>query len=334
MLKITKITDQKHFIIDSAVSFGIICTLLYFIGIEDILREFSNINYTYLLCSIVFLILMYFGMTARIYFILSKLHTKAENDSLINRMKFRDLFKMHMVGMLLADFTPARSGYLAVAYGLTKKYNISEEKSVIAILGPQIYDFTLKVIIGTIGIFYLINIYLKIQHAELLFLGTIIIACMIAIMIFLLFSKKFLHFFSFAKKIPVADKILSILEKAQQNSNVIIHEFPVLFFLLIFGWSMKAISWFFVAKALDITLTIDFPQVFAYFFLQPILTTLEFVPSPTLAGLGLSEGGGILVFSIFGISAAKAASFIFLARMKTIIVNVFAIKETLSLIRS
>ncbi len=125
-----------------------------------------------------------------------------------------------------------------------------------------------------------------------------------------------------------------MFEKAQQNSNVIIHNFPMLFILLIFCWSMKAISWFFVAKALGITLSVEFPEVFVYFFLQPLLTMLEFLPSPTLAGLGLSEGGGVLIFSIFGIDAAKAVSFVFLTRVKTIIINMFAIGEALSVIKS
>lgn len=324
MLDIKKITDQKHLILDTTISLAIIAAVFYFIGIDSILREFGSINYPILIASAGFLVLMYLGMTARLHLVLSELGVKA---------RFRDLFKMHVVGMLLADFTPARTGYFAVAYGLTKKYRIPEEKSMVAVMGPQIYDFMLKIIVGTAGILYIIKAYVKLEHSEILLLGAAGMGVMIAVMALLLFSPGFLKFFSFARKMQLADKVLSIFEKAQQNSHVILHHFPSLMFLLLFTWTMKSISWFLVAKSLGITLFIDFPEIFAYFFLQPVLTILEFIPSPTLAGLGLSEGGGVLVFSAFGIGAAKAASFVFLARVKTILVNLPAIKETLSLMR-
>ncbi|VVB98503.1 Lysylphosphatidylglycerol synthase TM region [uncultured archaeon] len=325
MIDIKKITDQRHLILDTAISLAIVAVVFYFIGVDAIVREFSHLNYLYLLVSAGFLVLMYVGMTARLHLVLSELGVK---------LRFRDIFKVHVMGMLLADFTPARAGYFAVAYGLTKKYKVPEEKSMIAVLGPQIYDFMLKVVVGTAGLFYLLNTYLKISHSEILFLGALVMAGMIAVMVLLLFSKRFLAFFSFTRRIAFADKVLSIFEKAQQNSKVILHHFPSLFFLLMFTWSMKAISWFFVAKALGITLFVDFPEVFAYFFLQPLLTLLEFIPSPTLAGLGLSEGGGVLIFSLFGIGAAKAASFVFLARVKTIIVNLPAVKEAVEVLKS
>ncbi len=325
MLDIKKITDQKHILLDATLSLAIVAAIFYFIGIDNILREFGSINYFYLFLSIIFLLLMYMGMTFRLSMILSELGAK---------VKFFEIFKLHVVGMLLADFTPARTGYLAVAYGLTKKHNVPEEKSIVAVLGPQIYDFITKVIAGSIGMFYLMKTYLKIDSGEVLFAGSLIMASMITVMALLLFSKKFLSFFSFARRIPLADRIISMFGKAQKNSDIIIRRFPALFLILLFTWSAKAISWYFVAKALGITLDTEFPEVLAYFFLQPLLTMLEFIPSPTLAGLGLSEGGGVLIFSVFGIDAAKAASFIFLARVKTTVVNLPATKEALSLVKS
>ena len=322
MLDIKNITDQKHLILDSVVSLAIVAAVFYFIGIDNILREFGSLNYAYLLISAFFLILMYVGMSARLNLILTELGV---------RLKFWDIFKMHVVGMLLADFTPARTGYFAVAYGLTKKHGVPEEKSIVAVMGPQIYDFILKVVVGTAGMIYVLNTYLKFDHSEILFLGAFGMVGMIGVMILLLFSKKFLTFFSFVRRIPFADKVLGLFEKAQQNSKVLLHHAPSLLLILLFCWSTKAISWYFVAKALGITLSVGFPEVFVYFFLQPLLTILEFLPSPKLAGLGLSEGGGVLIFAVFGVGAAKAASFVFLARVKTMIVNLPAVKEALSL---
>ena len=320
-----KIISSRSLILDSAISIAIVAVILYFIGIDKIIAEFSHINYLYLALSAFFLVLMYAVMSARLNLILRELGVK---------LKFMDIFRMHVVGMLLSDFTPARTGYLMVAYGLTKKHGVPEEKSTVAVLGPQIYDFMAKVILGTIALTYLLNVYLKMEHSEILFLGAVAMVAMTAVMVLLLFSKRFIRFFSFARHIPFADRILSLFEKAQQNSHVILHQFPKLFVLLLLSWTTKGISWFFVAKSLGITLDTPFPEVFAYFFLQPLLTIFEFIPSPTLAGLGLSEGGGVLVFGVLGVGAAKAASFVFLARVKTIIVNLPSLKDALSLARN
>ncbi|MFA5077761.1 MAG: lysylphosphatidylglycerol synthase transmembrane domain-containing protein [Candidatus Micrarchaeia archaeon] len=321
--------SSKQLILNSVISIAIIAAILYLIGVDSIIAEFSSINFLYLAISVFFLLVMYVVMTARLDLILRELGVK---------LSFWDIFKQHVMGMLLADFTPARTGYLAVAYGLTKKYKVPEEKSTVAVLGPQIYDFMAKVILGTIALFYLLNTYLKLQNGELLFLGAFAMLGMTAVMALLLFSKRFLSLFSFSKNLPFigsfASKILSLFEKAQQNSGVIIRKFPQLFILLLLSWSAKAISWYFVAKSLGITLQTPFPEVLAYFFLQPLLTILEFIPSPTLAGLGLSEGGGVIIFGVLGIGAAKAASFVFLARVKTILVNSPAIWEALSVLEA
>ena len=314
----------KGMLINSAFSLLIIVAVVYFIGIDKIAAEFGSINYFYLFLSAVFLLIMYAGMAFRLQFVLSCLGEKT---------RFWDVFKIHVLGMLLADFTPARTGYLAVAYALSKKLKIAGEKTTVAVIGPQIYDFILKVVVGTAAMFYLVTVYLKSGHTEILFLGAFAMLGIISIMALLLFSKRFLALFFPLRKISFADKLISIFEGAQKNSGIIIRQFPALFALLLFTWSTKAVSWYFVAKAIGITFDPGFPEVSVYFFLQPLLTILEFIPTPTLAGLGLSEGGGVLVFSLFGIGAAKAASFVFLARIKTIIINLPAVSEALEILK-
>jgi uncharacterized membrane protein YbhN (UPF0104 family) len=97
---------------------------------------------------------------------------------------------------------------------------------------------------------------------------------------------------------------------------------------------MKAISWYFVAKSLGINIDVSpFPELLFYYFFQPLITMLEFVPSPTLAGIGLSEGGGTLVMAFFGVNPASAAAFVLLARVKTTFVNLLAMPDTLALLQ-
>ncbi|MEK6979693.1 MAG: lysylphosphatidylglycerol synthase transmembrane domain-containing protein [Candidatus Micrarchaeota archaeon] len=308
-------------IADAIISVVIIAGILYYIGADKIFAELSNINYFYLALSVLFLCVMHLGMVLRIKLILNAIGSGAT--------KLIDIARAHFVGMLLADFTPARSGYFATVASLSYNHNVPSEKAMVAILGPQILDFILKVVVGTISILYLTSYVLKMNETWFIFLGAFVMVAMTAVMVLLLFSKKFLALFSFASKIPIASKIYAMFVRTQEHSDVVVKKLPELLGLMIFSWSGKAISWFFVAKSIGINLELGFPEPIFYYFLQPTLTLLEFIPSPTIAGLGLSEGGGAVLLAVFGITAAKAASFVFLARIKTTFVNLIAIPEAI-----
>ncbi len=313
--------NKKLFlVIDAIISIVLIIGILYYIGTDKILAEFVNINYYDLFLSLVFLGIMHLIMSYRI-----KILLEANNVY----VKFKDIMMSHLVGMLLSDFTPARSGYFATVATLSYNYNAPSDKVMIAILGPQALDFMTKVIIGTISMLYITHYILKISDGWFIFLGAFLMSIMIVIMILLMFSEKFLKLFSVVVMIPVVGGVYNIFEKMQKTSHIVIKKLPELLVLLFLSWSAKAISWYFVAKALGITIEVGFPEPLFYYFLQPTLTILEFIPSPTIAGLGLSEGGGVILLSIFGVSAAEAASFVFLVRIKTTFMSLIAVPEML-----
>jgi uncharacterized protein (TIRG00374 family) len=311
--------------IDALVSVALIIGVLYYIGADKIVAEFAHIDYFYLLISIVFLMFMHFAMTYRIKILLEECGVKT---------KFREIFFSHMCGMLLSDFTPARSGYFATVAALRYNHGVPSDKAMMAILGPQALDFLAKVIAGTTAILYITFYVLKIDDVKYIFLSAFLMLVMVAVMVLLLFSKRFLALFSFANKIPLTRRIYGMFDKMQDHSHIVIRKLPHLLVLLAISWSAKAISWYFVAKSLGINLTLPFPEIVFYYFIQPAITILEFIPSPTIAGLGLSEGGGVLLFSVFGVSAAKAASFVFLARIKTTFVSLIGVPETLKVAKS
>lgn len=307
-------------LLDALVSMGIMALVLWFIGVDKFIAELTTVNLFFLALSILFLMGMNFVMAYRIQLML-----KANKVAIA----YKDTFFSHMCGMLLSDFTPARSGYFATAAALSYNHGTPSDKAMIAILGPQALDFITKVIAGTIALLFITNYILHLDSSWFIFLGAGLMCVMIAIMVLLMFSKKFLRLFSFSKKLPIAERIFHMFEKMQDNSHTVIKMLPQLVGLLLLSWSAKAISWYFVAKSIGITIDIGIPEVLVYYFLQPTLTILEFVPSPTIAGLGLSEGGGAVLLSVFGVTAAKAASFVFLARIKTTAVNLIGIPETM-----
>ena len=320
--------DQIIILLDAVISIGLIVFILSYVGINEVIDHLLKVDLFLLFLSIIFLLAMYIGMSARIKILLHDLGIK---------LGWPAILRSHFVGMLLADFTPARSGYFATAASLHYNYKVPSEKALISIFGPQIFDFVLKVTAGMAGVLLLLSKFLKEGEGAILYIAGAGMSILVITMILLLFSQRFLALFNFTMRLPLvgglATKVISIFERMQESSHVVIKRTPHLIVLLIFTWSMKAISWYFVAKSLGITISgIDFHEVFFYFFFQPLITMLEFMPSPTIAGVGLSEGGSALVMALFGVTPAAATSFAILARGKTILINLVAIPDTIKII--
>ena len=316
--------NELILILNGLVSIIIIAAVLNYVGAGDVLSALYRINFPLLLVSMLFLFLMDLFMSYRVKILL---------DHAGSRLSFLDILKSHFVGMLGADFTPARSGYIATAGVLHYKYDVPSEKAMVSILGPQIYDFALKLVAGTLAILYILYRFIGPQGGLIIISGSIIMALMVGAMILLLFSQRFLRIFRFAEKVPFISGIYALFIRMQENAHIVVSMTPQLLVLMLFSWTAKSVSWYFAAKAVGITVNTEFPEILFYFFLQPLVTMLEFIPTPTIAGLGLSEGGSTLVFSFFGIPAATAATFALLVRFKTTFVHLPAVPEALATLR-
>ncbi|MEM4272707.1 MAG: lysylphosphatidylglycerol synthase transmembrane domain-containing protein, partial [Candidatus Bilamarchaeaceae archaeon] len=304
------------------ISLIIVAALLHYAGIEEFLEILSKINLGWLLISIILLLCMYSIMIVRMKILLDEMHAK---------IPWIGLAKTHFTGMLLADLTPARSGYLGAAVVMNKNYGIPYDKAMVAILGPQAYDFMFKIILGGIALLFIVN-YAMIGDGWIIFSGIAALGGVLAIMVALLFSKKFLGLFSFSEKWPFFGSIYRIFMGAQTHSGAIIRKTPHLLALLFCTWAFKALSWFAAAKSVGMAIQWAYPEPFFFFFFQPLVTILEFVPTPTIAGMGLSETGGVFILSLFGIEAAQATAFLLVARFKTMLVNLVGIEEAIKLL--
>lgn len=306
-----------------AISLAIVAALLYYAGFEEFLEDLVQIDLWWLLASMLLLLGMYFCMTLRMKILL---------DEMGAPLPWFSIFKAHLTGMLLADITPARSGYLAAAAVMHKNYNVSSEKAMVAILGPQAYDFIFKILLGGIAILYIIN-YAGIENGWVMWVGVAGLSVVLTTMLLLLYSRRFLNLFRFSENWPFIGKVYSMFHRVQDHSNVVIRKTPVLLGIMVVTWVFKALSWFAVAKSVGVILDFPHPEVLFYMFFQPLITMLEFVPTPTLAGMGFSEAGGVLALSIFGVTAAKATVFMLVARFKTVLMNLPGIVEALKLIK-
>ena len=127
------------------LALSIILLILYFSGIQNVLEIFSQINPVFIIPAIAAYLVNNILMSFRIKKILTDIDKKI-------RLKF--VFFSHMAGMLASDFTPARSGYLFVAYAL-KKHGISTKSGLATITSAYIYDLFFKIIVASIGIVYI-----------------------------------------------------------------------------------------------------------------------------------------------------------------------------------
>lgn len=311
--------------IDAIISIILITAIFYFMDLGRIWAVLSGTNLFLLAASILFLFVMYAVMITRIHLLLDETNAHAAWSAIA---------KSHWVGMLLADFTPARSGYFATAAMLHYKYKVPSEKALISIFGPQMFDFAVKVIAGTAGIMFILWNLLDGTQGPLLFAGSGVMTIGVAVMLLLLFSKRFLDIFAFAKRLPIIGRAYCVFEKMQENSHAVIKKTPHLIILLLISWTAKAISWYFVAKSVGITVPFPYHEVLFYFMFQPLVTILEFIPLPTIAGAGASEAAGVFIMLLFNVPKELSFSFMLLARVKTIFVNLIAIPDALKVAKS
>lgn len=309
-------------IVNTIISIALVAVIIYFVGLGQMLDALANINLFLLFISISFLFLMDVALAYRIDILLREVNI---------HLKFIDILKSHFVGMLAADFTPARAGYFGTVAVLKYNYNVPSEKAMLSIFGPQIFDFALKLIIGSISLFYLAVYFLKVENWWLLLIGAALMAVLIIVMLLLLFSSRFLSLFSFLEKFKFISRIYGMMKRMQDHSHVITKKTNNIIAIIIVAWTLKALSWYFAAKALGITVNTGFPEIIFYYFLQPLVTILEFIPTVTIAGLGLSEGASVLIFSLFGVPAAEAMVFALVVRFKTTLLHVISVPEALKL---
>jgi uncharacterized protein (TIRG00374 family) len=314
--------DRKNIFIllNGAVSVALVAVLLHMVGLEEVLGQLARMDFLLLFISILSLFGMDLVMAFRIKLLL---------DDMKAGIRFTDILRSHFVGMLLADFTPSRTGYFATVAAMRYNYGVPSDKALLSIFGPQMFDFIFKVVAGSIAILYIIFVFIGPGQGLVLIAGAFAISAIILLMLLIMFSRRFLALFSFARGLPVISRLYDVVVRMQDSSHVVVRKTPHILALIMVSWVFRSLSWYFAAKSVGITLGTEFPEVLFYFFLQPLVTMLEFVPSPTIAGLGLSESGTTLVFSLFGIAGAQAATFALIVRFKSTLLHLLAVPEAL-----
>ena len=255
------------------------------------------------------------------------------------RIPFMRALLANLSGMIASDFTPARSGYLTTAFVLSQNNKIPLEKSMVSILGPQIFDFGLKVTAGAIAFWYLINFAFAggsvnssaIKSAVIF--AIFAISAMIGVIVLSLFSRTFYNCTHFVRRLPFGGKIHDLMEQMQKHSASIRRLFWTILGLLGLTWFLKALEWYAIGNAVGIHPNTPFHPLVFYAFLQPISTLLQFAPFPTLAGVGVFEIGVVFVLAQFGVPIEQAVVFALLTRFVMIAVDSIGVREAVKALK-
>jgi len=307
------------------ISLAIIAAVLYLVDVGKVLQVISQANVWFLLAGLVAYFTINAAMSLRIKIILAEMGHK---------IPLRAALISNFAGMLVSDFTPARGGYFATAFALAANHKIPLEKAIVSILGPQMFDFMLKVGAGTIAIIFILW-QLNLGFASIVGVaaGVLLLCAMIAFGLLLLFSKRFLMLLKILDRVPFGGKVHKILVRMQENAHAIKRVVPHIVCILAFTWAFKGLEWWLLAMGIGLQPQLTIHPYLFYLFLQPLITILQFVPTPTLAGIGVSEAGAAAVLSLFGVPIYEGVAYALLTRAIMVLLNLVGVDEARKVVR-
>jgi len=318
---------KKSTLIQILVSLLAIAVVLYLSDFDKVLAIIWRVNLFYLFASMLVYLAINILMGFRIRMLLNDLNEK---------ISLADSTEAGLSGMLASDFTPGRTGYFATAFLITANSKIKLHKSMLSIFGPQLFEFAFKCIAGAIAMWYILELISYKTGGEMKFVGMIvgfgIFLAMVVLMALLLFSSKFVKSISFIRMFPYGDHTHSLLSDMQRNSRTVRKFIPQIAVLLAITWALKSLEWLLVAKSVGMQVNSQLPEIIFFAFLQPLITMLQFIPAPTLAGMGLSEGGAAAVLYLFGVPPYESVAFALLTRSMNVMVDLLGIKGAVKVI--
>ena len=301
----------KSLVLQIVVSVALLGAVVWFAGPSQLESALLSVRLEWLALFVISIFCLHLLMAKRITMILKYLGEKPD---------FVQVLLCHFSGMLASDFTPARSGYFATALALKANNGTPIGKAFVSILGPQLFDFALKAVVGALAVLLLFSaVAQKSQQATFVIeLVACAMLAMIAIGFAIMFSKRVLRLFAFAQKLPFGNLFYTLFEKLQENAHAIKGMLGWILAFLATTFLIKGLGWWALAQSLGINAQLPLGAFGFFLLLNPLISMLEFVPLPTLAGMGLSEAGIIGVLGLFGVNPAVAATFALLNRATTI----------------
>lgn len=305
---------KLHLIIQIIIGISIVAFLLNKLNLGEVFLVLRKTDWIYFILACLSYFFLNLVLASRLTYLLKKIGYE---------IKLKNVFLSHMGGMLIGDITPGRSGYFLTPPILKKKAGIPITEGMACIFAPQGIEFILKVGGAVAAIIYL-SLYFNIEKKFIIYagIGSLILLIVGIIMLMISWHDEKLTS-KFLGRIPYLYRFVENLSSFKNRSILIKNNLNIILLFYAIGWVFAALQWFFLGKAIGINISF-----FAFFLLHPLITILMFVPlSP--AGLGLMEGGIILVFSFFGVSRELGLVFSVLVRLSILVVDMIGLKTVI-----
>ena len=296
------------------IGVSIIAFIFNKLDLKEVMAVLGKTDFIYFILACISYLLLNVALAFRLSYLLKKIG---------NNIKYINVFLSHMGGMIVGDITPGRSGYFLTPPIMKKMSGIPITDGMACIFAPQGIEFILKVGGAAAALIY-ISSFSNVSRNFFIsaMIGAILLLVVGIFMIILSWHEEKVSS-RLLSKIPFFNNFAVNLSFFKDRSILIKNSLDKILILYMIGWFFATLQWYFLAKAIGI----DIP-IFAIFLLHPLITILMFVPiSP--AGLGLMEGGVILVFSFFGISSAAAMAFSVLVRINILFVDLIGLKTVM-----
>ncbi|MCZ7380199.1 MAG: lysylphosphatidylglycerol synthase transmembrane domain-containing protein [Candidatus Methanoperedens sp.] len=297
------------------IGVAIIIFILMKLDFSEVISVLGNTDILFFILACFSYLCLNFILSSRLFYLLTKIGY---------RVKFPKIFFSHMGGMVVGDITPGRSGYFLTPPILKKNADIRITDGMACIFAPQAVEFILKVA-GAVAALVFISRISDINRNFIVSALVGVILLMVVGVLMLIISWKSENISSaFLSKIPYFRNFTENLASFKERNIGIKGSAGAIILLTMAGWFFAATQWFFIGKAIGINLPYS-----TFFLLHPLITILMFIPvSP--AGLGLMEGGVIVVFSFFGIPSAQGLAFSVLVRVSILLVDLLGLKSVLT----
>jgi uncharacterized protein (TIRG00374 family) len=232
-------------------------------------------------------------------------------------LRLRVVFFSHMAGMLLSDFTPARSGYLYVALALNEN-DVPLEKGIATITSTYLYDLTFKMIVAILGAYFLYSFIFANQLSFAIIVTFLLILGVVAGYFIVMYPGQRIK--ALLQKKEFLNKVLIFGERSRSIQKYA----PFILSITLMGWTLRGLQWFLIA----LSLREIFLSPLNALLLNPLLTLFSLIPL-TPAGWGIQEAGIVFVFTAMGIGAAVATSFALITRLVEVGVDLLGMKKLL-----
>lgn len=297
--------NLKEYIIKLLIGCTILGVMIWFVG-PGFLEIITTVNLFYFSMSLIIHVLASFVTAYRLNFFLK------ESGESISAL---EVFPIHLSGMILSDISPGRIGYLYTAQLMKGHHNISRSKTLSSIFSGQMCDLSIRAIAGIVGLIILIILVLNISFGLFLyFVLGIVFLILVSVFLYILGEGRIPVFIekSIRKSNKIYQTYLRFRTHATKKSAKV---FIYAYFITLIGWGLTILRLILVAGSIGVAL-----PLYVYIFLFPLVSASAFIPI-TLAGLGIVEGGYVLLFWIFKLPLEQAIAFSILDRTVTIIID-------------